>query len=239
MLENSLIYKLYYHGVKPGVHASEDKFKEVFRGHYGKVRIFMIRSSKESKEWVEQNRECDAGGWFCPGKYPPALQDILNKKKDFAQLEDFNRKTSDKEYQKEYFENLNNPELAKKKAELLRQKEAKPEERVRPNNVGQTKPNAEAKPKTTIQEKLYNTWEDNKDTARMSNLIRNNEIKKLERWLRNKPENAWIRSADGRGPMWWAFESKNQDAVAILNELGVPNSDHDKNGITPKDLLKF
>jgi dolichyl-diphosphooligosaccharide--protein glycosyltransferase len=73
----------------------------------------------------------------------------------------------------------------------------------------------------------------------MWNLISNNEIKKLKRWLKSKPEAAWIRSADGRGPMWWAFESKNQDVVAILKELGVPNSDQDKNGITPKDLLKL
>ena len=73
-----------------------------------KVRIFKIMSvSKESKEWVEKNRKCDApGSWYCPGQYPPALEKILKEKKDFAQLEDFNRGEADSEYQKQYFENL-------------------------------------------------------------------------------------------------------------------------------------
>ena len=53
------------------------------------------------------NRKCDApGSWFCPGQYPPALEKILAEKRDFAQLEDFNRDDSDEEYQKQYFENL-------------------------------------------------------------------------------------------------------------------------------------
>lgn len=63
--------------------------------------------STESKEWVIQNRKCDApGSWFCPGHYPPALEKILGEKKDFAQLEDFNTDNADDEYQKQYFENL-------------------------------------------------------------------------------------------------------------------------------------
>ena len=80
----------------------------MFRSKYGKVRIYKIMSvSKESKEWVLNNRVCDApGSWFCPGQYPPALEKILKEKRDFAQLEDFNRGTSDEEYQKQYFENL-------------------------------------------------------------------------------------------------------------------------------------
>jgi dolichyl-diphosphooligosaccharide---protein glycosyltransferase len=75
---------------------------------YGKVRIFKIlKSSEESKEWVKNNRLCDApGSWFCRGQYPPALQKILKQKKDFKQLEDFNVKGDDSEYQKAYFENL-------------------------------------------------------------------------------------------------------------------------------------
>lgn len=64
--------------------------------------------SQESKDWVIQNRQCDApGSWFCPGRYPPALEKILEEKRDFAQLEDFNAKRDhDADYQKEYFENL-------------------------------------------------------------------------------------------------------------------------------------
>jgi dolichyl-diphosphooligosaccharide--protein glycosyltransferase len=63
--------------------------------------------SQESKEWVEKNRVCDApGSWYCPGHYPPALEKVLKEKKDFKQLEDFNRGEADEEYQRKYFENL-------------------------------------------------------------------------------------------------------------------------------------
>lgn len=75
----------------------------------GKVRIFKVMSvSKESKKWVQENKQCDAvGSWYCPGQYPPALEKILKEKKDFAQLEDFNKGIGeDEEYQKQYFENL-------------------------------------------------------------------------------------------------------------------------------------
>ena len=86
------------------------RFKEVYRTKYGKVRIYKILGvSKESKEWVAQraNKVCDTeDSWFCRGQYPPALEPVLNSKTDFAQLEDFNSKKSDDEYQKQYFENL-------------------------------------------------------------------------------------------------------------------------------------
>lgn len=63
--------------------------------------------SQESKQWVLNNRQCDVpGSWYCPGQYPPALTKILKEKKDFGQLEDFNVKATDEEYQRQYFENL-------------------------------------------------------------------------------------------------------------------------------------
>jgi dolichyl-diphosphooligosaccharide--protein glycosyltransferase len=68
----------------------------------------VLKVSEESKQWVENNRICDApGSWYCRGQYPPALQKILNDKVDFRQLEDFNVKGSkDEEYTKQYFEGL-------------------------------------------------------------------------------------------------------------------------------------
>jgi dolichyl-diphosphooligosaccharide--protein glycosyltransferase len=94
------------------VYLSTFSFRPVYNSKHGKVRIFKIQSvSKESKEWIKNNRVCDSpGSWFCPGQYPPALQKILKEKKDFAQLEDFNVKSNDadyqNDYQKQYFENL-------------------------------------------------------------------------------------------------------------------------------------
>ena len=39
---------------------------------------------------------CDKpGGWLCRGQYPPALHKLIAKRKNFAQLEDFNTKYGD------------------------------------------------------------------------------------------------------------------------------------------------
>ena len=226
MMEKSFLFKLHSHNIRPGVKADPEKFKEVHRTKYGKVRIYKILGvSRKSKQWVIDHRECDAGGWFCPGKYPPGLREILNKKKDFAQLEDFNRDSKDDEYQKEYFENLNNPELAKKKAKLHAEKDDKGEV---------------VKPKTISDEQkvqIYSTWADTEDTTLMWKIVTGNLVDELNRWLEQNPGAAWIRSADGRGPMWWAFESKNQDIVTILMKMGVPHTDKDKNGLSPVDML--
>mmetsp|Transcript_13390 Transcript_13390/g.30484 ORF Transcript_13390/g.30484 Transcript_13390/m.30484 type:complete len:952 (-) Transcript_13390:2347-5202(-) len=233
MMENSFLYTLHSHKLKAGVVADPDKFKEVFRSKYGKVRIYkLLGVSRQSRSWVENNRECDAGGWFCPGKYPPGLKEILDKKKDFAQLEDFNRGASDEDYQKEYFENLNNPNLARKRA----QQKANDEGRET-NEVPQ--PSVEAKALSDEEKiQIYSTWENTEDTTLMWKLVTSDAIEDLEQWLKIDPGAAWLRSADGRGPMWWAFESKNQDAVTLLMKLGVPHTDKDKNGLSPVDLLK-
>lgn len=65
-----------------------NRFKEVYKSKHGKVRIYKVLSvSKESKEWVPNNRACDApGSWYCQGQYPPGLQKVLKDKRDFKQV---------------------------------------------------------------------------------------------------------------------------------------------------------
>jgi hypothetical protein len=110
-MAESLLYRLHSHDIKPGVEADRNRFKEVYTTKYGKVRIYKILSvSKESKEWVENNRICDVeGSWHCRGQYPPGLQKVLNTSQDFGQLEDFNKQNVDEDYQKEYFEAIFHP----------------------------------------------------------------------------------------------------------------------------------
>lgn len=109
-MKESLLYQLHQHQLSPGAEADKNRFKLVYQSKRGKVRIFKILSvSQESKRWAADpaNRLCDApGSWYCPGQYPPALQKILSEKKDFAQLEDFNKGAGDHEYTKQYLENL-------------------------------------------------------------------------------------------------------------------------------------
>jgi len=105
----SLVNHLVSNGMR-GVTVDPEKFREVFRSKYGKVRVYeIVGADKESKAWCAdpKNRICDVpGSWFCRGQYPPALQEVLNKAKTFVQLEDFNRKEEDSEYQKLYMENV-------------------------------------------------------------------------------------------------------------------------------------
>ena len=245
MMERSLLYRLHGHQVKSGVEADPNKWEEVFRSRYGRVRIYKILGvDKQSKAWVEDraNRVCDVpGSWFCPGQYPPGLSDVLSRKKDFAQLEDFNQDSSDEEYQKQYFENLNNPQKAAEKARELERKElergkAKLKEN-RNNEVPEPPPRDASRPKKGVDE-IYNTWEDTEDTTLMWTLISNNQVDDLRMWLEEDPTIAFIRSRDGRGPMWWAFEKRNEDITKILMKASVPHTDRDAKGLTPVDLLE-
>lgn len=110
MMAESLLFKLVGHQVKTGVSADPNRFRHKFTSKYHKCRVFKVQSvSKESKEWAAdpKNRVCDApGSWFCRGQYPPGMEKILAEKRDFSQLEDFNKDEDDAEYQQKYFENL-------------------------------------------------------------------------------------------------------------------------------------
>ena len=194
MMARSLLYNLHGHQIRPGVEVNPNQFEEVYRSKYGKVRIYKIHGvSEESKAWVADpaNKVCDApGSWFCPGQYPPALSTIIGKKKDFAQLEDFNRGAADEEYQRQYFEALQNPQKASKTAmaEELR--------RIKENQQGQ--PEEQRK----RVDEIYNTWADTEETTLMWRLITTNQVEELRKILAEEPTLAFVRSKDGRGPMW-------------------------------------
>eukprot|EP00912_Choanoflagellata_sp_UC4_P001252 UC4_evm1s779 len=113
MMAESLLYKLTQWGYRQDIKLdTKNRFKEVFTSKYGKVRIFKVQKvSKESKAWIADpaNRVCDAeGSWYCSGQYPPALKSLIDKRKPFMQLEDFNKAgdAQSKKYQEEYHKRL-------------------------------------------------------------------------------------------------------------------------------------
>jgi len=113
MMAQSLLYKLHSHKQKPGVLVDESLFREVFTSKYGKVRIYQVLDvSEESKAWVADpaNKLCDAppDDWHCSGQYPPKLRKFIDKRKAFAQLEDFNTKNDESasEYQRKYMQSF-------------------------------------------------------------------------------------------------------------------------------------
>merc|ERR1712050_380100 len=99
---------------KQGVKVNPALFEEAYTSKYNLVRIFKVLNvSQESKAWAMNpgNWKCDApGSWYCQGQYPPALGKLVQKRRDFKQLEDFNAKRADdkeaEEYQKAYHEKM-------------------------------------------------------------------------------------------------------------------------------------
>ncbi len=224
MMERSFLYKLHSHRIVEGVEADSEKFEEVYRSKYGKVRIYkLLNIDEESKLWTAdpRNRVCDApGSWFCRGQYPPALTKVLLKKQDFSQLEDFNRKQKDLEYQEQYFKNLNNPKRLLTSPKLTEHQ--KPELRYEIANKNPTKAEITA---------VNSIWSDTEETTEMWKIITSGDVKDLETTLLENPILAHIRSSDGRGPMFWAFEQRRQEMVKVLMKYGVSHSERDADGM--------
>merc|ERR1712185_597495 len=83
-----------------GTNPDPKLFELSWKSAGGQMRFFkVVNISQESKDWVAdpKNRVCDApGSWYCVGQYPPALESLIAKRKNFAQLEDFNKKDGEK-----------------------------------------------------------------------------------------------------------------------------------------------
>ena len=238
MMANSLLFKLHSNGLVPGVEVDKNRFKEVYKSKHNKVRIYKVLSvDKKSREWVPNNRICDApGSWYCRGQYPPGLQKVLKEKKDFAQLEDFNRGDKDDEYQKKYFENLNDPQKARRRAQRREEKEREAASGESGQPMMEDMP-YEGVPATKEAIRDANQrWDDNVVTSELFQLIQRNEVDNLAQVLEAQPLYAHMRSKDGRGPMWWAHEHGRKEIVALLKSHGVSEKIRDKDGLTPLDM---
>jgi len=307
MMQRSLLYQLHGHQIRPDVSVSEELFTLAYQSKYGKVRIYKIQNvDRNSKEWVQrpENRVCDVpGSWFCPGQYPPGLSTILGGKQDFAQLEDFNKGTNDEQYQKDYFDALNDPHKARNQAlqrerAAARLKEKQDNEqrkrtlnKIKTTDMEQQEANNKPRRRSSSSggeaasnsnnnnkqedvvinpdgsvsssaintpsdnqdddashiptstdpssiEAVYNSWRDTEQTTALWTLISSNHVEELTEWFSIEPLVAFSRSQDGRGPMWWAYEMKRQEIIAVLKEMGVPEQDVDANGNTPASLVK-
>mmetsp|Transcript_21455 Transcript_21455/g.32430 ORF Transcript_21455/g.32430 Transcript_21455/m.32430 type:complete len:145 (-) Transcript_21455:34-468(-) len=105
-------------------------------------------------------------------------------------------------------------------------------------------------PDPASMEAVYNDWRDTETTTNLWNLISQNSVQELSEWLAMEPLVAFSRSKDGRGPMWWAYENKKKrsssgssnnnggggEIIALLKSLGVPDTDVDAGGQTPREI---
>ena len=78
-------------------------------------------------------------------------------------------------------------------------------------------------------------WQDNELTSHLWELISQNKEEDLKTLLQGNPVAAHVRSADGRGPMWWAHEYKRPKMIEFMRNLKVSETRTDKSGLTPLD----
>lgn len=79
-------------------------------------------------------------------------------------------------------------------------------------------------------------WEDTEETSMMWEIISQGMFREFLSVVLESPEIIHVRSADGRGPMWWAHEYKRPKMIEIMKRLGVSDSRTDKDGRRPTDL---
>jgi len=213
MMEASLLYQL--HSKVP----DSNRFKHAFTSKYGKVRIFKVMSvSQESKDWVAdpKNKICDApGSWYCTGQYPPALDGLIARRSAFAQLEDFNTKKSADH---------------KKKSERYNK-----EYMARMDGGGGGGGGGERK---KIESHTKKTWADGPETTAMWKLIDQGNVAGLKEVLAKDSSFATVRSGDGRGPLWWAYEKGNSEIIQLLKKHGARDDARDGKGSKPVEMIK-
>mmetsp|Transcript_6623 Transcript_6623/g.8715 ORF Transcript_6623/g.8715 Transcript_6623/m.8715 type:complete len:120 (+) Transcript_6623:2975-3334(+) len=93
------------------------------------------------------------------------------------------------------------------------------------------------RPDPAIIAQLQNKWEDGEVTTQLWQLIANDDIDSLKGMIKQNPYVVFVRSGDGRGPLWWAYEHKRQRMINIFKRLGLSETDKDVNGIMPIDLI--
>lgn len=145
----------------------------------------------------------------------------MSSKKDFQQLEDFNKNAGggDDEYTKQYFENLNGDKGHIQKPPSSSNENRKPK-KLSPEEI----------------DSINENWENNEITSKLYEIINAGEYDQLKHILTQNPQIAHIRSEDGRGPMWWAHEKGNKKIVGLLKKLKVSETRTDEKGVSPLSI---
>ena len=68
--------------------------------------------------------------------------------------------------------------------------------------------------------------------GRLYHLITKNENQELQSVLDADKSAALVRSADGRGPLFWAHEANNDEAIEMLKKAGASEDWQDADGKT-------
>lgn len=236
LLQTSLLFKLHSNLLIDGVTINQAFFKEVFRSKFGIVRIYkIVDTDEESKLWVDdpRNRFCDAPrSWICRGRYPPTLRNLLSNKIS-PQSDNVDHSTCSN-VDNVSREQTRNPQYMDSST-TTEQRCASRESHQRPGEKDELMQEVTKESIAKISQK----WEDTDHSTMMWNIVTRGTVADLEKALENVPLLAHVRSSDGRGPIWWAFEHQKHDMVQVLKQHNVNYNQKDKDGLTPVDLLSL
>lgn len=87
-------------------------------------------------------------------------------------------------------------------------------------------------------EELNRVWEDSEMTSLLWQLIASDNGNELTNLMMEYPQAVHMRSSDGRGPLFWAYEFGNEKFVKFLKRAGVRDDVKDAEGMRPIDLMK-
>merc|ERR1712167_230664 len=77
-------------------------------------------------------------------------------------------------------------------------------------------------------------WRNTPYTTKLWNMIHEKDYDGIKEWIEKEPEVVHIRSGDGRGPLWWAYEHKNKKIVKLLKKHGADKNALDSEGNTKR-----
>ena len=79
-------------------------------------------------------------------------------------------------------------------------------------------------------------WSDTELTTNMWGIISSGDKIELAELLESNGDVATIRSGDGRGPLWWAYEYEQPEMVKMLVDAGANEAEMDGDGKTPNQM---
>eukprot|EP00823_Brevimastigomonas_motovehiculus_P006548 TRINITY_DN543_c0_g1_i1.p1 TRINITY_DN543_c0_g1~~TRINITY_DN543_c0_g1_i1.p1 ORF type:complete len:174 (-),score=45.98 TRINITY_DN543_c0_g1_i1:346-867(-) len=79
-------------------------------------------------------------------------------------------------------------------------------------------------------------WQDTEQTTLLWKIISQGDMKALKEFMKLVPETIVLRSGDGRGALFWAYEFSRMDMVSTLLAAGADEEAQDKDGMTPAQL---
>merc|ERR1712216_686081 len=85
---------------------------------------------------------------------------------------------------------------------------------------------------SAVHANLDPSWQDTEMTTRLYHLITKNENQELQTVLDEDNPRAALRAADGRGPLFWAHEANNDEAIEMLKKAGASEDWEDADGKT-------